>query len=345
MANALASESHEIIFVVREKDVLLDLLKDCNFKTILLGRKKSNSKLGLILSIILRQIKLCLICLKSKPNFLIGTDIVITHIGYFLRIPSFILNEDDAKEVPYLANFGFKYATAVFSPNCCDISPYNTNKIGYNSYHEIAYLHPNYFSPNKKEIEKYIDIDKPFFILRFSDLSAHHDVGKNGINDSLALEIVSMLVEFGNVYITSERKLSKELDPFRISLPPKLIHHALAFSQAFIGDSQTMTAEASVLGTLSVRISDFKGKLSYLNEIEQFGLSTSFLPNNKAGIITHLKKIYNCSKYSTDLKRNELLNEKIDLTAFWVWFFTDYPRSIDSCRNDINYANKFKIST
>ena len=44
LANALASEGHEILFIVREKDVLLDLLKDCNFKTILLGRKKSNSQ-------------------------------------------------------------------------------------------------------------------------------------------------------------------------------------------------------------------------------------------------------------------------------------------------------------
>ena len=47
------------------------------------------------------------------------------------------------------------------------------------------------------------------------------------------------------------------------------MHHALYFAEMFIGDSQTMTAEAAVLGTPALRLNNFVGKLGYLNELER----------------------------------------------------------------------------
>lgn len=345
LANKLAKKGNSIIFVIREKDVLLDLLQDCTYVLIKLGSKKSNSKLSLILAIIRRQVKLLFICLKNRPNFLIGTDIVITHIGKILSIPAFVLNEDDAEQVPYLAKFGFKYATAVFSPEVCNIHPFSSKKISYNGYHELAYLHPKYFNPNTAKVKQYINTNEPYFILRFSDLNAHHDLGKRGINNTLAIEIVNILKNKGNVYISSERELNEVLERYRIAIPPNLMHHALAFAQLFIGDSQTMTAEAALLGTYSIRINDFKGKIGYLNEIEEYGLSSSFLPSQKIEILKYIKNIPKNVKNETELLRNKLILDKIDITAFWIWFFTNYPGSLVNCRNNPNYANTFKSLT
>ena len=58
------------------------------------------------------------------------------------------------------------------------------------------------------------------------------------------------------------------LEKFKIRIKPDDIHHVLYFAEMFIGDSQTMAAEAAVLGTPSLRFSDFTGKLNYLNELE-----------------------------------------------------------------------------
>jgi predicted glycosyltransferase len=49
----------------------------------------------------------------------------------------------------------------------------------------------------------------------------------------------------------------------------------------YIGDSQTMTAEAAVLGTPAIRFNDFVGELSYLEELEYtfdltYGIKTNF---------------------------------------------------------------------
>ena len=257
----LSAKGYNVVLVARAKDVLFELLEGLSYKIIYLKPKKGKGKISLISTVVKREFALYRIALKYKPKMLIGTDIVITHVGKLLGIPSVILNEDDAVEVPFLAKFGFKYATAVFSPNCCDISPYENKKIGYNGYHELAYLHPNYFTPNKIKIQELIKKGEKYFILRFAELTAHHDKGKKGIDLAVAKKLIEKLLPFGQVFITSERKLEPELEYYRIKINPKNIHHALSFAQIYIGDSQTMAAEAAVLGTPSIRFNDFVGKL------------------------------------------------------------------------------------
>ena len=51
-----------------------------------------------------------------------------------------------------------------------------------------AYLNPNHFTPDPKIVSGYgIDVDKPYFLIRFSSLNAHHDVGIKGINTEIAI--------------------------------------------------------------------------------------------------------------------------------------------------------------
>ena len=115
---------------------------------------------------------------QFKPDLMAGTDLVITHVGKLLGIPSIIINEDDAKEVPLMTKYGTKYCSHILAPNSCDCAPYNAKKIPYPGYHELAYLHPNTFTPDPSRVEAMLADGKPFFILRFAQLTAHHDKGK-----------------------------------------------------------------------------------------------------------------------------------------------------------------------
>src|SRR5690625_7373846 len=105
---------------------------------------------------------------------LVDTDIVITHNGKLLGIPSIILNEDDANAVPLLAKYGFKYSSCTLSPECCVLGSFSDKKIGFNSYHELAYLHPDHFTHEIEIFIKYYDRNKPLFLLRFSKLTSYH---------------------------------------------------------------------------------------------------------------------------------------------------------------------------
>jgi len=43
-------------------------------------------------------------------------------------------------------------------------------------------------------------------------------------------------------------------------------------------------------------------------------------------------------------KRNELINNKIDVTAFMVWFVENYPSSFQIMKDDSGYQNRFRSS-
>lgn len=322
----LSEKGFHIILVARGKDVLFDLLDGLPYQIIFIEPKKGKGKLSLISTVLKRELVLFRVVLKYKPKMLIGTDIAITHIGKLMRIPSVILNEDDAKEVPLFTNFGIKYATAVLAPNCCDVSPYNNKKVGYQGYHELAYLHPNYFIPDETKIKELFVENKNYFILRFAELTAHHDEGKKGINLSIAKQLIERLSPLGSVYITSERKLESELEPYRIKIHPKNMHHALYYAQMYIGDSQTMAAEAAVLGTPSIRFNDFVGKLSYLEELEHKYDLTFGIPTNKPNLLFEKvdELLKDTSVKDTFKKRREMmLTDCVDVVSFWVNYFIE----------------------
>lgn len=320
----LSEKGFHIILVARGKDVLFDLLDGLPYQIIFIKPKKGKRKLSLISTVLKRELVLLKVVLKYRPKMLIGTDIAITHIGKLMQIPAVILNEDDAKEVPLFTNFGIKYATAVLAPNCCDISPYNNKKVGYQGYHELAYLHPNYFTPDKTKIKELFTEDENYFIIRFAELTAHHDKGKKGINLSIAKKLIDQLAPFGRVYITSERKLEPELEPYRIKIHPKNMHHALYYAQMYIGDSQTMAAEAAVLGTPSIRFNDFVGKLSYLEELEHKYQLTFGIPTNHVNAL--FEKVDELLKHKSIKKvfsqrKEVMLNDCIDVVEFWTDYF------------------------
>jgi len=320
----LAEKGFEIILVARGKDVLFDLLEGLPYKIIYLKPKKGSGKLALIGTVLKREFILFRLARKYKPKMLIGTDIVIAHVGRLLKIPSVILNEDDAIEVPFLAKYGFKYATAVFSPNCCDISPYNDKKIGYEGYHELAYLHPKYFTPDKSKVQELLKGDERYFILRFAELTAHHDEGKKGINLEVAKRLIKMLKPFGRVFITSERKLETELEQYRINIEPKNIHHAISFASMYIGDSQTMAAEAAVLGTPSIRFNDFVGKLGYLEELEhKYKLTFGIPTENPEMLYSKVEELMSNESIKELFKqrKQEMLDSCVDVAELWGGYF------------------------
>ena len=163
---------------------------------------------------------------------------------------------------------------------------------------ELAYLHPNHFTPDPKIVSGYglpVTEDgkvlSPFFIMRFASLNAHHDSGIKGINTEIAQRLIDILAPHGTIYITSERPLEPQFEQYRIRINPLDMHHVMAFASLYIGDSQTMAAEAGVLGVPFVRFNDFVGRIGYLRELEDvyrlgFGVHASPLESTKTQINT-----------------------------------------------------------
>lgn len=318
--NGLVSDGHVAKVVARGKDVLFDLLEDEDWDVVKLNERKPSGKWGLVKSIVGREFTMFNMARKFKPHVMIGTDLVITHVGKVLRIPSVVVNEDDSAAIPLMAKYAFPYATAILAPQCCDQSPFNHKKIGYRGYHELAYLHPDFFSPDATSLPDICGSEK-YFLLRFASLHAHHDHGRSGISDEMAMKIISILEPHGRVFINSERAFSKELEPYRLQVSPSDIHQVMAHAAMYIGDSQTMAAEAAVLGVPSIRFNDFVGELSYLEELEhRYGLTKGIRTHDPELLLQTVKDWAATPhlKEEWQNRRKRMLKETVSVTPFWM---------------------------
>ncbi len=323
----LKNAGHDARVLIKKKDILENLLKDSGWEyTNIMQGDRGDSKWQIALGLLKRDWAILKIAKSYKPDLMIGTSTELGQVGKLLGIPSINVNEDDAAAVPLFAKLGYPFATKILAPECCDCGKWNNKKIPHNSYHELAYLHPDHFTPDESVVEKY-KLGKRYFILRFAQLTAHHDSGKKGISADIAERIISILSPSGNVFITSERKLEPQFEKFRIAIPPLEIHNALYYATMYIGDSQTMAAEAAVLGTPSIRFNDFVGELGYLTELEtRFGLTFGIKTDQKEKLfqtISELSAIPGLKNRWME-KRMQMLAVKDDMSKIMFELFINF---------------------
>lgn len=334
-------KGYETYILLKKKDILEDLLQAANLPYFnILEKGRNDTKFGMLLGVLKRALRLFTFCLKHKPDILTGTSVENSFVGKILNIPVVNVNEDDANVVPLYAKLSYPWATTILTPTVCNNGKWENKSVKYNSYHELAYLHPNHFTPDIKVVEKYFSAESPYFIIRFAKLTAHHDTGINGINAEIAENIINLIKPFGSIYITSERELEPQFEPYRIRINPLDMHHVMAFAQLYIGDSQTMAAEAGVLGIPFVRFNDFVGRIGYLSELEdeyQLGYGIKTYEVDKLYKVVHELINLPDRKSIFSARRQRMLSEKIDYAQFLTWFIEKYPQSAKTMRENPDF--------
>ena len=318
--SSIDEHENSMFILIRKKDVLEDLLLESNIDyTNISNKYRRENFFSLGLGLLKEDFKVLKYSYRKKIDVIVGTSPVVSHIGFILRIRSLIVTEDDSKVVPLLAYTAYPFATSVITPDVCDNGIWEYKSKKYRGYHELAYLHPDYFTPSISIINKYFKIKKPYFIIRFSKLGGHHDKGIKGLNDKVAIEIIKKLKPIGKVIITSERKLSSNFEKYRLAIKPFHMHDILAFSSLYIGDSQTMAAEAGVLGVPFIRFNDFVGKIGYLKDIEdKYKLGYGIKPDKVNELFKTLDNILEMKDRENIYRkrRDKMFLEKIDVTKF-----------------------------
>lgn len=343
----LKRDGHEVVAVIRPKDVLESLCENAGLSFYKVkDRPKRWGLVGLGISLVGKTFETWKIARKEHPDMLVGSDGVLAYVGKLIRKPSFECSEDDAEAIALYAKMFFPIYTGIICPDCCSAWKWDKKKIGYKSYHELGYLHPNQFCPDKAKVEQYgIDTSKPYTLIRFAQLTAHHDVGIHGINTEIAKHVLDMVRQEGPVYITSERPLEAQFEQYRIKINPLDMHHVMSFASLYIGDSQTMAAEAGVLGVPFVRFNDFVGRLSYLNELEnKYLLGFGHKTNDVEGFFASIQRWLDMPdrKELCAQRREKMLSEKIDYAQFLTWFIENYPDSRRIMQENPEYQWRFK---
>jgi len=345
LISQLTDNGHIVKIIVSNKDILITLLDNLNYSYEVIGQNKKGI-FNKIIEQLKQNIKVFRICRKFKPDILIGRPSQTSTLNSFiLKINSVIFAEDDFSTVFSNAIISFPFAKFIIAPTETDLGMFRKKKISYAGYQKLAYLHPKYFKPDVRKIEDYVDLKKPIYLIRFSKLSASHDIGIGGISNDIGKEIIKKLEGRGQVFISSERDINSYFKNYQLTLPIEDIHHLMYFADLFIGDSQSMAFEAAMLGTPSIRFSDFAGKINVLEELEQkykltFGINTSE-PEKLIEKIDELLNTLNLKKVF-QIRKQKMLSDKIDVTAFMVWFVENYPDSLKIMKEAPEFQWKFK---
>jgi predicted glycosyltransferase len=342
----LKKANHDVILLIKTKDVLEDILiKDQLDYINILPAERGLSKLSILFSLVKRLVKIFSIIIKNRPNLLIGTDASIAILGKLMRINRISITEDDYNVIKTLADITYPFTQTILCPSVCDVGNHKKKKIGYQGYMKLGYLHPNVFTPHASVKFKY-NLGEKYILIRLARLTAHHDFGIKGISEAILRKLISSAEKSGfKVYISSESNLVEEFNKYRLNINPSDMHSVLANASMLICDSQSMSVEAAMLGVPSIRVSDFVGKISVLEELEHnYDLTFGIKPSDEVSLYKKINELLDTPdvKEVFQERRSRMLNDKIDVTAFLTWFLQNYPASKKLIKENPDYQYNFK---
>ena len=108
----------------------------------------------------------------------------------------------------------------------------------------------------------------------------------------------------------------------KLNIPVYKIHDALAFASLYIGEGATMASECAMLGTPAIYVNSLAA--GTIEEQASYGLLLSF--RSTKGVTEKTLELLKNPQLREDfqIKRNNMLSRKIDLTNFFIELLTLY---------------------
>lgn len=182
----------------------------------------------------------------------------------------------------------------------------------YEGFHELSYLHPKYFTPNKQVLEDAGILDQgPPIVVRMIGWDATHDFGVH--SEPWEEQFIK---EFGKEYkilISSEVPLPRSLKPYQNPLQPEYYHDLLAFSRLYVGSGGTSASEAAMLGTPVIYTNPLPAgifdALEFKYKLVRRGNTTSEIMSTAREILTYPRSVYLS-------RRKKMIQSSVDVAKY-----------------------------
>jgi predicted glycosyltransferase len=340
-AHKMIGEGHQVYFTVRVREFVTELLAHEKFDMTSFG-SNYHSAVGKLWGLLLFTFKLWRVALKYKP------DIYLSHSSMYAAITAFLMRrphisfEDTFNKEQVLL---YKPFTKVILTGNYQHPLKSEKVLRFAGYHELAYLHPKRFLPDQTILQELgVEEGEKYVIFRFVSWNASHDFGHTGISYENKIKAVNEFTKLARVFISSEKQLPDELVKFKIKIAPHRMHDAIAFASLVFGESATMITEGAMLGVPGIYL-DNTGRY-YTKELQTkyrlvFNCSES-LSDQQLAILKGMELLQQPNiKKEWQQKREKMLADKIDVTAFLVWFIENYPVSASIMKENPDYQYNF----
>ena len=317
--DVMAGRGHELTITARDKDRSVDLLQQYGLPYEQISVQKSGG-VGLVTEMTQRTGALMKIMDRFRPDVMTGImGPSIALAGKIKKVPAVVFYDTEfARQTNW---FVYPLAHSVVTPDCYQGKVRGTQR-RYAGYHELAYLHPNRFTPDPEKLAAFgIEPGEQYSLVRFVSWQAVHDRRESGFTAAQKRNLVEVLGRHGRVLISSEAALPDDLAPLEVKGPVEDIHHLLAHAQLIVGESATMSSEAAVLGVPAVMIAT-TGRGYTDDEERRYGLVRHFTDDQYDRAVAAVEDFLASSPRELgQLARARLLADKIDVTQWMVEYF------------------------
>lgn len=309
----LTAHGHEVRVFARDNESSVELLDRCEIEYELLAGS-ADSFPSLAATQAIYEARLLGATRAFNPDVMTAIGgVAVSHVAAVTDTRSVVFY--DTEHATLIRWLAFPFADTVCTPDCFrgDIS---SDHFRYPSYHELAYLHPDRFSPEDEAAvlaDVDVDPDGPVVLLRLGDWGSSHDIGASGVSDPLAL-IEALEAEGADVLVTAEGDVPDAVATRLFSLAPERFHDLLSAVDLYVGEGATTAAECAVLGTPAVYVSTLQ--LGYLQEIEaSYGLVANCSGDDGDRRTLEVARAFlDTDAAEWERRREALLAEKTDTT-------------------------------
>ena len=320
----LTGKGHKILVTSRDKEVTHQLLDSLSIPHISLTSQADGSAALLFRELLVRDYRLYRKVREFRPDIMAGIGgIFIAHVGAVTGIPSLVFYDTENARLQNAMTYPL--ASRVIVPRCYEGWVPEHKTVRYPGYHELSYLRPGYFTPDRETaVRNGLAAEGDSFLIRLVSWKASHDLEEHGWDHSLLDYVVKQLAAQGRVIISSEQPLPATFREYNYRGDPAALHHVMAFCRGLIGESATMASECAVLGVPSVYAAQ-TGR-GYTNEQEsRYGLVQNVRSLDRGNLQAALDWVLGFDRNKALEARTRLLSETIDVAHFVVAYLESYP--------------------
>ena len=311
----LKDHGHEILITSRAKECAVNLLDELGLDHQTISSQSGRGVLPLGRELVVRDRALYKVARSFRPNVMAGIGgVFIAHVGAVARIPSLAFYDTENATLQNAITYPF--ASCVIVPECYRAWVPDRRHIRYAGYHELSYLRPGYFTPDRaRALANGLDPARETFLLRLVSWQASHDIGERGWSPELLDTVVTWLSERGKILISAEGPLPERHQPLRYRGRVSELHHVMAYCRALIGESATMASECAVLGIPSIYAAQ-TGR-GYTDEQQsRYGLVKNVKQLTWGTLNTAMEQILRHPAGYWQSMRQRLLDDTCDVAAF-----------------------------
>jgi len=271
---------------------------------------------------------------RKKIDLTTGFGTYSTFTARLLKVPDITFNDSECTIDPSeqaMFNLTYQFTDVFVTPSSFN-QELGSKHLKVESYKELAYLHPNYYTPDPSVFDLLgIARSHDYSVLRFNEFDCSHNHSLSRLTDADKIALVRELSAYGEVFISAETHVPKQLTEHVLEVPNRRIHDVLYYASLLITDANTVAAEAALLGTPTIRSNSHVGDcdMGTFMELERefqllFNLKTAAEVAAKA---VQLIQDPN-TKEEWKKKREKLLQRKLDMAALMVSLIESYAASV-----------------